>query len=501
MKIIFLYVALICSCLLFFYTINQLYLALLYNRARSKGNASNKPPVPDQPENWPTVLVQLPVFNEPHVVERLLRAVSKFDYPLDLLTIQVLDDSTDNTTEIVDKVVRELAASGLDISHMRRGNRDGYKAGALRYGMQQDSSEFIAIFDADFIPDPDFIEKTVAYFQSPDIGLVQTRWLHLNADESLLTRLLAFAIDSHFSVEQGGRQAGGYFTNFNGTAGVLRRTAIEEAGGWQDDCLTEDLDLSFRLQLKGWRIRFVEQISTPSELPANMSAIKSQQFRWTKGACETARKNLYNLWTSDTSVMTKFVGSAHMLNSCAFFLLFIMSLCAVPLVLLASADDAPLLIPMMAAQLGGLLCMVLVYWISNVRSEAEFRTSSLWKILTRSILLALMQIGISMGNAGAVIQGVLGRRTEFVRTPKFYDGAGRTNKRHEMKFIRESISWQLFAEAVVFCLLLASTIAGAWMQNYMLLPYAIFMTASYGMILAWSVKEVVSSLRHSAASN
>jgi len=497
---ILLYVALISSSILLFYTITQAYLALLYSRARSKTDPDHNSPVPDQPEKWPSVLVQLPIYNEPLVVERLLRAVSKFDYSLHLLTIQVLDDSNDNTPDIVDTVVRELANTGLNIKHIRRGNRDGYKAGALRHGMQQDSSEFIAIFDADFIPDPDFIKKTVAYFQLPDVGLVQTRWLHLNADESLLTKLLAFAIDGHFSVEQGGRQAGGYFTNFNGTAGILRRQAVEDAGGWQDDCLTEDLDLSFRLQLKGWRIRFVEEISTPSELPGNMSAIKSQQFRWTKGACETARKNLYDLWKSDNSLMTRFVGSMHMLNSCAFFLMFVMSVCAIPLILLTTSADAPILIPIMATQAGGLLCMVLVYWVSNVRSLAEYRTSSLWTILSRSVLLSLMQIGISMGNAGAVVQGLVGYRTEFVRTPKFHGDSHKLNERYEMKFIRESVTWRLCAEGLFFCLLLASTVAGLLMQNYLLLPYAIFITLSYGMVLAWSLKEVVNAVRYSPAS-
>ncbi|MGB3529432.1 MAG: cellulose synthase family protein, partial [Saprospiraceae bacterium] len=249
-------------------------------------------------KEWPKVTIQLPVFNELYVVERLIDVICKIDYPPALLEIQVLDDSTDETVEIITRKCREYAAKGIDIKHLHRTNRSGYKAGALKEGLKVASGEFITIFDADFLPQPDFLKKCIPYFQNQKIGVVQTRWDHINENYSLLTMLQAFQLNVHFSIEQSGRQSGDLLLQFNGTAGTWRKTAIEEAGGWHSDTLTEDLDLSFRAQLKGWEIYYIQEIGSPAELPAEMNGLKSQQARWMKGGAEVARKLIPVIWQS-----------------------------------------------------------------------------------------------------------------------------------------------------------------------------------------------------------
>jgi len=304
-------VGLLSGAVILVFALAQAWLAFLYWGSKKRPRAIQAEPAPWTGE-LPTVLLQLPIYNEQYVVERLLRCMVEMDYPKDKLSIQLLDDSTDETVDIAAKVIAELKKKGIKIEHVRRPNRVGFKAGALDYGLGLDSSEFIAIFDADFLPRPDFVKKVVAYFADPNVGMVQTRWEHLNADYSIITRMMAFAIDNHFSVEHGGRQASDSFINFNGTGGMWRRKTIDDAGGWKSDTLTEDLDLSFRSQIKGWKFIFAENITTPSELPVQMSAVRNQQFRWTKGAAETGRKTLSNLWNSDARFLTKIVGSFHM---------------------------------------------------------------------------------------------------------------------------------------------------------------------------------------------
>ncbi|HEX2899523.1 MAG TPA: cellulose synthase family protein, partial [Bacteroidia bacterium] len=297
----------------------QVHLAILYTRFQKRLKKEHEA-LPAMPagQDWPKVTVQLPIFNEMYVVERLIDAVAAFDYPADRLEVQLLDDSTDETVEITAQKVAEWKAKGLDIVHVHRSNRQGFKAGALKEGLMLAKGEFIAIFDADFLPHPDFLKKTIPHFQDARIGVVQTRWEHINRNYSILTKLQAFALDAHFSVEQQGRNSMGYFINFNGTAGVWRRKAIDDAGGWESDTLTEDLDLSYRAQLKGWKFKFLENLDSPAELPAAMGAVKSQQFRWTKGAAETARKNLGKVLHAKLPLGTKIHATFHLLNSMLF---------------------------------------------------------------------------------------------------------------------------------------------------------------------------------------
>jgi cellulose synthase/poly-beta-1,6-N-acetylglucosamine synthase-like glycosyltransferase len=259
---------------------------IVYQYMKNRDRVPGPPPAIGE---WPVVTVQLPVYNEMYVVDRLIAAVCDLDYPLDRLQIQVLDDSTDETRDIVALAVRRYAARGFDISQVHRQDRTGYKAGALEAGLRTARGEFVAVFDADFVPQADFLRKTIPYFVDSQVGVVQARWGHLNQSYSLLTRVQAVMLDGHFVLEHGGRNRSGCFFNFNGTAGVWRRAAIADAGGWQHDTLTEDLDLSYRAQLRGWRFLFLPDLVTPAEVPVEMNAFKSQQHRWAKGSIQTCR--------------------------------------------------------------------------------------------------------------------------------------------------------------------------------------------------------------------
>lgn len=372
----------------------------------------------------PPVLIQLPVFNERYVVERLIRAVAALDYPRSRLSVQLLDDSTDDTGEIADRVVDECAAAGLDIRRIHRTDRRGFKAGALRAGLEVSDAPFVAIFDADFVPAPDFLKKTLPYLLADDrSGLVQARWDHLNRDYSVLTDVQAILLDGHFMAEHGGRHVSGCFFNFNGTAGIWRRAAIDDAGGWEGDTLTEDLDLSYRAQLRGWRFVFVPEIAAPAELPVSMNGFKAQQRRWAQGSLQTARKLLPQILASPLPLRVRTEAFFHLTSNLAYPLMAVLSLLMTP-VLFARVSTglremALLDIPIFAA---ATLSVVSFYAYSQsrlLRLQPEGEGQGLWR-RARGIPVALaVGIGISFSNASAVLSGVLGRRTPFIRTPKY----------------------------------------------------------------------------------
>ena len=372
----------------------------------------------------PRVLVQLPVFNERYVVERLIRAVAALDYPRSRLSVQVLDDSTDDTGRIADRVVEECAAAGLDIRRIHRTDRRGFKAGALQVGLDASDAPFVAIFDADFVPRPGFLREALPYLLGDErTGLVQARWEHLNRDYSLLTDVQAILLDGHFVAEHGGRHVSGCFFNFNGTAGIWRRAAIEDAGGWEGDTLTEDLDLSYRAQLRGWRFVFVPEIAAPAELPVSMNAFKSQQRRWAQGSLQTARKLLPQILASPLPFRVRAEAFFHLTSNLAYPLMAMLSLLMAP-VLFARVSTglremALLDIPIFAA---ATLSVVTFYAFSQnrlLRLQPAAERRGLWRRI-RGIPVALaVGIGISFSNASAVLAGVTGRRTSFVRTPKY----------------------------------------------------------------------------------
>jgi cellulose synthase/poly-beta-1,6-N-acetylglucosamine synthase-like glycosyltransferase len=379
----------------------------------------NKKRIPEPAGHFnelPRVTVQLPIFNELYVVERLLEAVAKLDYPRHLLDVQLLDDSTDETVQLSAKRVAELKAAGLDIVHICRTDRTGFKAGALEHGLMSAKGEFILILDADFVPAPDVLKKTIHYFTDQKVGMIQTRWGHLNRTYSMLTRVQAMFLDGHLLLEQTGRNRSGRFINFNGTAGVWRKSCIRDAGGWHHDTLTEDLDLSYRAQLKGWNFVFLPNLVTPAELPVDMNGFKSQQHRWTKGSIQTCRKLLPAVWRADLPFKIKIEATMHLTSNYAFLLLACICVLMHPstgggtggsvwrTVLL----DIPIFIT-------GSLPAVVFYIVS----QRELYPRSWWReVLYLPALLALT-IGLAVNNAWAVISGMLGQTGEFTRTPKY----------------------------------------------------------------------------------
>lgn len=323
------------SLMLFVFGVNLIVFSIRVWRRGVLDPDGAPPPIPDA--TLPLVTVQLPVYNELYVSERVIQAVADLDYPIDRLQVQVLDDSTDETSIIVANAVRQAAARGVNIEHLQRDNRVGYKAGALAEGMQTATGEFIAVFDADFVPPADFLRRALPRFDAANVAFVQARWGHINRDYSWLTRLQALAIDGHFLVEQSGRGQAGYWFNFNGTAGVWRAAAIEDAGGWQADTLTEDLDLSYRAHLRGWRARFVESLVVPAEIPAQLTGFRRQQHRWARGSLECAYRLLPQVWRAPVSFMTRVQASLH-LGAYFIQLLLMVLLLIYPLVVLASME-------------------------------------------------------------------------------------------------------------------------------------------------------------------
>ncbi|MBC8112143.1 MAG: glycosyltransferase, partial [Verrucomicrobia bacterium] len=315
---------------LFLFSLAQLQLTWIYVRHKSVPAIHS-----DSAQNFePHVTIQLPIYNEKYVVERLLDAITSLDYPKDKFEIQILDDSNDETTGIIFQKLNWLERKDIDIKHLARKNRTGFKAGALQAGLQSAKGDFVVIFDADFVPSPDFLRKTMSYFIDPSIGAVQTRWAHINENYSLLTQLQAFGLNAHFSIEQSARNVSGSFINFNGTCGIWRKQCITDAGGWSADTLTEDLDLSYRAQLRGWKLKYLENVVTPGELPVVMQAIKSQQYRWNKGGAETARKLIFNVLLSKEKFKTKLKAFFHLFNSSVFVALLIAAITSIPMLYL-----------------------------------------------------------------------------------------------------------------------------------------------------------------------
>ena len=398
---------------IFFYSIIQLSLLLNYKRSKRKLKKES-----DESFEIPHVLIQLPVYNEFYVVERLIDAAANLNYPKGKLEIQLLDDSSDESFELARKRVDYWQRKGFNIKQIKRPERVGFKAGALQYGLSLSSAPYIAIFDADFIPDPEFLNRTIIHFKNSRIGMVQTRWEHLNRNYSLLTRVQAFALDAHFTIEQTGRNIGDHFINFNGTAGVWRRDCILDAGGWSADTLTEDLDLSYRAQLKGWKFQFLEEVGSPAELPAEMNALKNQQYRWNKGAAECAVKHLKEvISTKRIPFLTRVHAFFHLLNSSIFLWIVLCAVLSLPLVIIKEMHpELKELFYFGSILLLSFVVLALYYYASFREMEkSKDRAKFFW--LYPAFLSISM--GMSLHNARAVILGYSGKRTPFIRTPKW----------------------------------------------------------------------------------
>ncbi|MFP4597364.1 MAG: cellulose synthase family protein [Persicimonas sp.] len=366
-------------------------------------------------DELPVVTIQLPVFNERYVVERLIRAICAIDYPRDRLEIQVLDDSTDDTTDIAARLVDEMQQEGIDISLHHREDRTGYKAGALAAGLEQARGELVAIFDADFVPRPEFLRETIDHFTDESIGMVQTRWEHINREFSLLTRAQAILLDGHFVLEHTARNRAGRFFNFNGTAGIWRIQAIEDAGGWEHDTLTEDLDLSYRAQLAGWQFVFLRDVTAPAEIPVEMNAFRSQQHRWAKGSMQTAIKLLPRILKSDVSAKIKYEAFHHLTANVAYLLMVCLAL-LMPLATIVRIHQGwhEALFLDLPIFLGATFSVCYFYWVS----QREIGRNP-WEILRMIPAVLGLGIGVSVNNAKAVVEALVGHQTPFVRTPKY----------------------------------------------------------------------------------
>ncbi len=399
------------------YGTNLFWLAWVH--ARSEG-VRRRPRVSCSPEpqsRWPRVTVQIPLYNEALVAERVIDSCARLDYPD--LEIQVLDDSVDDTPAIVGARVGYWQERGIDIHHLRRKHRKEYKAGALAYGLSKAAGEFVAVFDADFVPECDLLKRLVPVFGNGRIGMVQARWTHLNAEDSVLTRVQAYGLDAHFAIEQSARMQAGCFINFNGTAGIWRRSCIEDAGGWQGDTLAEDLDLSYRAQLRGWQFRFLSDVEAPAQLPRSLQAYRAQQFRWTKGACEAAIKLLTGLWRSKHSARVKLEGSLHLTSSLVYPALTVAMLLHVPLLRMEYIGDGPG--PVYFAAMGLGLIGFLGFFLVQALAQRSLYPAWPKRLLFFPVFMA-SSMGLAISNSHAVWQAVRRRKSAFVRTPK-YDAA------------------------------------------------------------------------------
>ncbi len=396
------------------------------------------------------VTIQLPLYNEQYVSERLIDSVCKIEYPKHLLEIQVLDDSTDITTEIVKKIVEQKQKEGFDIKQIRRDSRKGYKAGALKEGLSTATGELIAIFDADFVPNKDFLNNTLKYFTSPKIGMVQTRWEHLNEDYSILTRIQALALNGHFVMEQPIRNRAGFFINFNGTGGVWRKECIEDAGNWHSDTITEDLDLSYRAQLNGWKFVYLRDITTPAELPAEMNALKAQQFRWTKGAIETAKKILPSVWRSKIPFRVKVQSTFHLTNNIVFPFILLAGILNVPLVFIKNSGPYSIFFNVMSVFVFAFISSFLFYLYAQRDVYTDWR-----KRMTLFPIFMAGSMGFAVNNSRAVFEGLMSRKSEFVRTPKFKlvdKSDGMKSKTDYLSYkINSTVLGRNYFSCVLFC--------------------------------------------------
>ncbi len=405
--------------LIFFYSLAQLNLLVNYLGQRRNQKEAPRFNLMD-PREIPYVTVQLPIYNEKYVVERLLENIARLEYPKSKLEIQVLDDSTDDSVDQTASKIEELRKTGLDIQHIRRENREGFKAGALKEGLKIAKGEFIAIFDADFLPDKDWLKKTVPYFKDAEIGVVQTRWGHINRDYSTLTRIQAFALDAHFTLEQVGRNSKGHFINFNGTAGIWRKQCILDAGNWEGDTLTEDLDLSYRAQLKNWKFKYLEDVETPAELPVVISAARSQQFRWNKGGAENFRKTVLSVIKArNIPLKTKFHGVMHLLNSSMFLCVFLVAILSIPMLYIKNTfGHLGWIFEVTSFFIVSTIILFICYWFTykSIQGSGLDNFVDYIKLFFTFFSVAL---GFSLHNTVAVLEGHMGKRSEFVRTPKF----------------------------------------------------------------------------------
>jgi len=452
------------------YGLHRYILVYLYYKNRK--NRTTEPT--SQFKELPRVTVQLPMFNERYVAERLIDCICKLKYPADKIDIQVLDDSTDETVEVVRDLVERYAALGHSITYHHRTNREGFKAGALQAGMKTARGEFIAIFDADFTPPEDFLLKTIHHFADPKIAMVQTRWTHINRNYSFLTEVEAILLDGHFVLEHSGRASSGVFFNFNGTAGVWRARAIEDAGGWQHDTLTEDTDLSYRAQLNGWKFIYLQDVECPAELPVEMTAFKTQQARWAKGLIQTGKKILPRVLKSDAPRHTKIEAWYHLTANLSYPLMIILSVLLLPAMIIRFYQGwfqmVYIDLPLFMASTFSISSFYLV-------SQRELFPKTWPRALLYLPFLMALGIGLTITNTRAVLEALIGRQSAFTRTPK-YRVENRKDKVGATKY-RRRLGWIPWVELLIGSYFAMTVYYALQNENYITVPFLLLFVAGY----------------------
>lgn len=479
-------------CMAFIFVYSLVQLSLVINYIKSKKQSKH---IPTIPTIWPSVTVQLPVYNELYVIEELIDAVCLFDYPKEKIEIQILDDSTDKTVELISKKVKHYKALGFDIKHVQREVRIGYKAGALKYGTAICKGEFIAIFDSDFKPAPQFLKDTIPHFDRPNIGVVQSKWGYTNPNFSLLTQLQAFGLNAHFSIEQVGRNVSNHFINFNGTAGVWRKTCIADAGGWESDTLTEDLDLSYRAQLKQWHFIYLEDVVSPSELPIEINSLKAQQYRWTKGAAECFSKNFKRVLTSKkTPFSTKVHALFHLMNSTVFLMIFTMAVLSLPVVLAKNALGEHYIIQFSSFFMVSWLILGLFYFTSFKQNSSQ----SILLFFRNFFCFLAVSMGLSLHNSVAVVEGYIGRKTPFVRTPKFNSIEGDDNWKANI-YATKKLSPITYLEGLMILYFMYALKVAIVYSDYAMIPFILFLIFGYGFVFLSSFIHLNKSVKSNIA--
>ncbi|MFT4781273.1 MAG: cellulose synthase/poly-beta-1,6-N-acetylglucosamine synthase-like glycosyltransferase [Psychroserpens sp.] len=476
--------------LIFMYALAQLNLLFNYLSSK-KANIECDTFDFSNPDEIPLVTIQLPVFNEMYVMERLLDNIALIEYPKDKLEIQVLDDSTDETVITTRKHIEKLQSTGLDITHITRIDRSGFKAGALKEGLKIAKGEYIAIFDADFLPQKDWLKRTILYFKDPQIGVVQTRWGHINRNYSILTKIQAFALDAHFTLEQVGRSSKGHFINFNGTAGVWRKECIIDAGNWEGDTLTEDLDLSYRAQLKNWKFKYLEDVETPAELPVVISAARSQQFRWNKGGAENFRKMCTRVILSNNiSAKTKVHGLLHLLNSTMFLNVFLVAVLSIPMLYIKNEyEHLRFYFYFMSFFVMSTVIFFVCYWFMY----KEIYGSGFKKFFSyvgMFFTFFSIAMGFSLHNSIAVLEGHAGKRSEFVRTPKFNISTLKDSWK-DNKYLKKKISPHVILEGILMLYfafgLYSAFVVGDQGGDFGLFPFHLMLFIGFGYVFFKSI--------------
>ncbi|MGB5943750.1 MAG: cellulose synthase family protein [Leeuwenhoekiella sp.] len=479
--------------LVFLYSIAQLHLLVNYLKSKKSNLHASTAGRQEKQLDFsnvtevPQVTVQLPLYNELYVTERLLRNIVKLDYPAEKLEIQVLDDSTDETLKTTRELIEQLQQQGHNIKHITRTDRKGFKAGALKEGLLEASGEFIAIFDSDFMPAADWLKKTVPHFADGNIGVVQTRWGHLNRDYSLLTKIQAFALDFHFILEQVGRNFGNHFINFNGTAGIWRKQCILDAGNWQGDTLTEDLDLSYRAQMKKWKFKYLEDVETPAELPMVISAARSQQFRWNKGAAENFQK-LYGKLLRDSSVSfkTKFHSFFHLLNSSMFLLVLLLAILSLPVLYIKNNNPAfEWYLDLVMVFAVSTVIFFGCYWVSYRQIHGGGIRNFL-KYIGMFFVFFSVAMGFSVHNSMAVLEGHFGKKSEFIRTPKFNLGNSNTSWKTN-KYLSTKLHANTVIELLLFGYFGFAIYAAFRIQDFGLILFHLMLFFGFGFVAFKSI--------------